>query len=105
MPPEPAPVAAAPEPPRPTGPSREDVAAAMSAVAPAVSACGQGTAGTAQVRVVFVPNGRATTATVMSQPFVGTVTGSCIALAARQARVPAFTSASAFSVVYPFAVR
>jgi hypothetical protein len=106
--------AAPPPPPAPQGaaatglpsrPSRNDVTAAMAAVAPAVRACAGAESGIAQVRIVFAATGRVTTAAVTLRPFAGTSAGSCIARAARQARVPPFASASPFSVAYPFAVR
>jgi len=100
--------AIAPEPaaPAPTDlpetPSRDDVAAALTAVQPAVVACAAGEGGSVQVRVTVGSSGRVRTALV-SGDFVGTPVGSCIARAVRTARTPPF-AAESFSVTYPYAL-
>jgi len=73
---------------------------AMNSVQGAVQACGQGQHGLAPVRIVFGSNGRVRSANVSGGSFPGPVR-SCIARAARGARVPPFRNDS-FSVNYPF---
>lgn len=85
----------------PQTPSRSDVMSALNGVQGAVAACGNGTHGTANVRIVFSGRtGQATNATVGGGNFPPPVM-SCIARAARGARVPPFQNAT-FSVNYPF---
>jgi predicted Zn finger-like uncharacterized protein len=85
----------------PQAPSRGDVVSALNGVQGAVSACGNGTHGTANVRIVFAGRtGAATNATVQGGNFPAPVM-SCIARAARNARVPPFQQPT-FSVNYPF---
>lgn len=97
-----------PEPRSPVGlpaqPDRADVHAALRAVQGPVRACAAGQVGTASIRFVFAPNGAVTTATVTSPPFSGTPAGSCMARAARAARVPPFSRTS-LAVTFPFVVR
>jgi len=103
---------AAPPPPRdpeprpvaPAQPARADVHAALRAVQGAVRACAEGRAGTATIRFVFATTGLVTTTSVVSPPFAGTPAGSCMARAARSARVPPFSGQS-LVVTYPFVVR
>lgn len=87
----------------PETPSRSDVLAAMRAVTSAVTACGNGQTGTANVTIIFASSGRVTTANV-APPFAGTPAGSCIARAVRSATVPPF-SRPTFQVNYPFVIR
>lgn len=91
-------------PARSAQPSRADVRSALAAVQGPVRACAGGRSGTADIRFVFAPSGHVTTATVTSQPFAGTPAGSCMARAARAARVPPFSSGS-LAVNFPFVVR
>ncbi len=86
----------------PETPSRNDVISAMNSVRGAVTACGQGTTGSATVAITFASSGRVTVANV-SPPFAGTPAGSCIARAVRTATVPPF-SRPTFTVNFPFVV-
>lgn len=92
--------APAPDPSIPETPSREDVQAAMSSVRPAIQACAQPADRGQQpiVRFTFVGSGRASHAVASG---VGGPTASCIARAAREASVPAF-SRDRFVVEFPF---
>jgi hypothetical protein len=85
----------------PPTPSRSDVIAAMSHVAPAVTACGA-EHGVATVQVSVANSGRVSSA-VVTGSLAGTPTGSCVARAVRGATLPAFTR-STFSFSYPFRV-
>src|SRR5262249_15933989 len=80
-----------------TRPSAADVARAVQAVAPAVRACANRPIATPAVTPPAPPHaarsGRATPA-VVDRPYAGTPVGSCIAVAMRHARGPAFTDAS-----------
>jgi hypothetical protein len=77
--------------------------AALSAVQPAVAACGGGEHGMVMTAItVSGSSGRVTNAVVSGQ-FAGTPVGSCIARAARAARFPRFRNA-VFSVTYPFRI-
>lgn len=83
----------------PERPSRGDVTGAMTAITPAVRACGDGNHGFALVNASFGSNGR-----VRSVDVSGSLAGpvrSCVARAVRGARVPEF-SRSSFRVTYPF---
>ena len=74
---------------------------AMSGVSGAVSSCGAGQHGIANVRIVFAGStGRVTNATVTGGSFPPPVS-SCIARAVRGARVPTFQQPT-FSVTFPF---
>ena len=84
----------------PSTPSRGDIVSAMNAVSREVAACGNGQHGIANARMVFDSSGRVSNATVAGGSFPAPV-ASCIARAARQARVPPFTQPT-FSVNYPF---
>lgn len=82
-------------------PTRSDVQSAMSGVQGAVQACGNGTSGTARVRVVFQGrSGRVTNATVDAAQLPPPVR-SCIARAVRGASLQPFSNPT-FSVTYPF---
>jgi len=90
-----------PDPALPTTPAASDVRTAMTAVTPAVTACGAGEHGVATVQIVIAgATGRVSSATVGGQ-FAGTPVGSCVALAVRRATFPHFRQSS-FSVAYPF---
>lgn len=101
---EPEPAATAPEPAAepspalPEHPSRADVDAAVERVLPGLRACGQGM-DLVTIELHFASSGRATTATIHARHLTP-VQRSCLARAARGARVPAF-SASHLSVRYP----
>ncbi len=71
---------------------RETASASLAIAASQAATCGarEGLQGRAQVRVVFSPTGRVTSATVMGGQLLGTETGSCVARAMRTASVPAF---------------
>ena len=85
----------------PTTPASGDVRSAMTAVTPAVTACGAGEHGVAAVAIVIAgPTGRVSSATVSGQ-FAGTPVGSCVARAVRGATFPHFRQAT-FSIAYPF---
>lgn len=87
----------------PATPSRSDIVSAMGAVAGAVRACGNGSRGLAPVRIVFRgESGRVTSAEVTA-PSLSPEVRSCIARAARGARVPPFTQET-FRVDYPFSL-
>ena len=82
--------------PAPAGGAEFDRGAAKAALASAASAaagCKQGDdpAGGARVSVTFAPSGRVTSARIVSGPFQGTKTGSCIAQTFRTASVPPFS--------------
>jgi hypothetical protein len=82
-------------------PSRDEVVAAMRAIAPQVASCGGGArSGVAEVRVRVGSSGRVQSSVVVGQ-FAGTPEGSCIARAVRGARLPAFR-ADSFDFTYPF---
>lgn len=93
-----------PDAPRgPVTPSRSNVTSAMASVAGAVRACGNGARGMAPVRLVFRGDtGRVTSAEV-NAPSLPPEVRSCIARAARGARVPPFTQ-DTFRVDYPFSL-
>lgn len=85
----------------PPTPSRNDVMSAMNGVAGPVRACGNGTSGTVPVRVVFSgATGQVQSAQAQGAGLPPEVQ-SCVARAARDARVPRFAQSS-FSVTYPF---
>ena len=67
---------------------------ALQAAAPSAAACGEPRAGlqVVPVSVTFAPSGRATVAQV-GGTLAGTAVGSCVALAMRSVRVPAFSGA------------
>jgi hypothetical protein len=84
-------------------PTREQILAAMRAIAPAAGACGGGArTGVAEVRVRLGSSGRVQSAVVIGQ-FAGTPEGTCIARAVRGARVPPFRQAT-FEFTYPFRI-
>jgi hypothetical protein len=91
---------AAVEPNLPDAPSREDVQRAMSSVRSQIQACAQPADRGQQpvVRFTFISDGRATHAVANG---VSGPTASCIARAARAARVPEF-SRDRFVVEFPF---
>jgi len=82
----------------PEQPDRAGVRAALDALQPTMRACAAGNAGVVMVTVTLAASGRVTTAQVTG-PVVG-AQGSCIARAARQARVPPFR-APFVTVSYP----
>jgi len=85
----------------PTTPSRSDIVLAMNSVSGPVQACGDGEHRLAQVRLVFAGgDGRVVSATVSGDTFSDSVR-TCIARAARGARVPPFRQDD-YSVNYPF---
>jgi outer membrane biosynthesis protein TonB len=82
-------------------PTRDQVIAAMRAVAPRVEACGTGARhGVAEVDIVVGSSGRIRSA-VVGGFFAGTPEGSCVARAVRGARLPPFQNDS-FQFSYPF---
>jgi hypothetical protein len=73
---------------------REQVEQALHSIRPAVRACVEhGDTRTAVITITFASSGRVTTANTEA-PFAGSPAGSCMARAARQARVPAFERAT-----------
>jgi hypothetical protein len=88
--------------PRRASPGRRDVRAAMAAVAPRVEACAtDADAGrVARVQVTFGSHGRAVHAVVSG---VSGPTATCVAAAARRARIAPFARET-FAVEYPFAL-
>jgi hypothetical protein len=74
----------------------EAAASALESAAQRASSCRQSAdpSGVARVTVTFAPSGRVTTATIAGPPFVGTPTGSCIAMVMRGASVPAFSGSN-----------
>lgn len=88
--------------PRRASPGRSDVRAAMAAVAPRVEACAtDADAGrVARVQVTFGSHGRAVHAVVSG---VSGPTATCVAAAARRARLAPFARET-FAVEYPFAL-
>ena len=86
----------------PAGPTRDEVMAAMAAVTPALRACAEGQEGrVVNVRAVFRSNGRiATTNVESSSSHVSPSARSCMARAARAARVPSF-ELERFEVTFP----
>ncbi|MBW2224554.1 MAG: hypothetical protein JRF54_10130 [Deltaproteobacteria bacterium] len=86
----------------PDAPTRNDVKTALQGVSGAVKSCKKDSGGTAAVSVVFSgKTGRVSSARVTSGPFKGTAVGSCIASAAKRARVPRFKQSS-FKVTFPY---
>lgn len=86
----------------PGTPTRNDVKTALQGVSGAVKSCRKDSGGTAGVSVVFSgKTGRVSSAKVTSGPFKGTAVGSCIASAAKRARVPRFKQSS-FKVTFPY---
>jgi predicted Zn finger-like uncharacterized protein len=86
----------------PNTPTRNDVKTALQGVSGAVKSCKKDSGGTAAVSVVFSgKTGRVSSAKVTSGPFKGTAVGSCIASAAKRARVPRFKQGS-FKVTFPY---
>ncbi|MBW2190526.1 MAG: zinc-ribbon domain-containing protein [Deltaproteobacteria bacterium] len=86
----------------PGTPTRNDVKTALQGVSGAVKSCKKDSGGTAAVSVVFSgKTGRVSSAKVTSGPFKGTAVGSCIASAAKRARVPRFKQGS-FKVTFPY---
>ena len=85
----------------PAQPGRDDVGGALRRVSSRVGGCGNGTAGTAQARIVFASSGRVRSVNVTGVP---PAVQSCVARAVRGARVPPFSRAT-FNVNYPFRVR
>lgn len=97
------PPAPAPAPP-PATPSRDDVAAAMNAVAPAVRSCAGGRGGVVEFQLVFSASGAVDSASVRSGPLATGAQGECMVRAVRQARVPPFTSPR-LSITFPILIR
>jgi hypothetical protein len=86
----------------PDTPTRNEVKTALQGVSGAVKSCKKDSGGTAAVSVVFSgKTGRVSSAKVTSGPFKGTAVGSCIASAAKRARVPRFKQGS-FKVTFPY---
>ncbi len=86
----------------PDTPTRDDVKTALQGVSGAVKSCRKDGGGTAGVSVAFSgKTGRVSSARVTSGPFKGTAVGSCIASAAKRARVPRFKQSS-FKVTFPY---
>jgi len=86
----------------PDTPTRNDVKTALQGVSGAVKSCRKDSGGTAGVSVAFSgKTGRVSSARVTSGPFKGTAVGSCIASAAKRARVPRFKQSS-FKVTFPY---
>lgn len=82
-------------------PSRSEVQAALTVIAPAVTACSDGRHGTAQVAIIFDgPTGTVRSATVTGE-FAGTQIAACVERAVRGARLPPFVRPE-FTVHYPF---
>lgn len=87
----------------PQTPSRDDVLAAMKAVAPRVSACGGGQTGVAMTKVTVAgATGKVTNVDVSGQ-FAGTPAAACIAREVSKAKFNKFQQAT-FSVNYPFKI-
>ncbi len=84
----------------PPEPDRDSVRDAMEAVRGAITQCAGGAHGTATMRITVHHSGRVQGALVEGT-FAGTPEGSCMALAARRARFPAFSN-DRFAVTYPF---
>jgi predicted Zn finger-like uncharacterized protein len=87
----------------PSTPSRDDVLGALKAVAPKVSACGNGQTGIAAAKIgVSGATGKVTSVDVGGQ-FAGTPVAACVAREAGKARFPKFANPS-FSVTFPFKI-
>jgi hypothetical protein len=84
----------------PPHPDRDAVRESMEAVRSAITECAGGQHGTARLRITVHHSGRVQGAQVEGT-FAGSSEGSCMALAARRARFPAF-SEDRFSITYPF---
>ncbi|MGE0788040.1 MAG: hypothetical protein AB7S26_20375 [Sandaracinaceae bacterium] len=105
---EPAPVATPAPRPRPVAsgdlpalPSRDDVAAAIQSIRSDLLACAPDSRGhVANIRFTFASSGRATSALVPTDFNAAPAARSCVATAARRARVPAF-SEPRLVVTYP----
>lgn len=83
-------------------PSRAETAEALARVTPDLRACAREQSGrVVELRIVFAPNGRVTTATVTTQSVtLSPAQRSCVARAARRARIAAFERAR-FEIRYP----
>lgn len=94
-------------------PSRQEVMDAMSAVAPAVHACGDGQGGALTVQIDVANDGTVASARVLAPGTVavvperevrGTAIEPCVIAAVRAARLPAFSRES-FTFSFPFHLR
>jgi predicted Zn finger-like uncharacterized protein len=101
-----APKPAAPKPAAsdlPSAPGRDDVLSALKAVAPKVSACGNGQSGIATAKIgVAGSTGRVTSVDVSGQ-FAGTPVAACVTREVGKAKFPKFSQPS-FSVTFPFKI-
>lgn len=83
-------------------PTRAEVLAALEPLRPAVARCVQGQHGIAQLDITVINTGAVTHA-VVAGDFAGTPEGSCIALAARDAKFAPFQKPR-FRVIFPFSL-
>jgi hypothetical protein len=83
-------------------PTRAEVLAALEPLRPAVARCVQGQHGIAQLDITVINTGVVTHA-VVAGDFAGTPEGSCIALAARDAKFAPFQKPR-FRVIFPFSL-
>jgi hypothetical protein len=83
-------------------PTRAEVLAALEPLRPAVARCVQGQHGVAQLDITVINTGAVTHA-VVAGDFAGTPEGSCIALAARDAKFAPFQKPR-FRVIFPFSL-
>lgn len=87
----------------PSSPGRDDVLGALKAVAPKVSACGNGQSGIATAKIgVAGSTGRVTSVDVSGQ-FAGTPVAACVAREVGKAKFSKFSQPS-FSVTFPFKI-
>jgi predicted Zn finger-like uncharacterized protein len=87
----------------PSAPGRDDVLGALKAVAPKVSACGNGQSGIATAKIgVTGSTGRVTSVDVSGQ-FAGTPIAACVSREVGKAKFPKFSQPS-FSVTFPFKI-
>jgi hypothetical protein len=101
--PKPAPVAKPAAADLPSAPGRDDVLGALKAVAPKVSACGNGQSGIATAKIaVSGSTGRVTSVDVSGQ-FAGTPVAACVSREVGKAKFPKFSQPS-FSVTFPFKI-
>ena len=83
-------------------PTRSEVLAALEPLRPAVERCVKGQHGIAQLDITVVNTGAVTHA-IVAGDFAGTPEGSCIALAARDAKFAPFQKPR-FRVIFPFSL-
>ena len=83
-------------------PTRREVLDALEPLRPAVERCAKGQHGIAQLDITVISSGVVTHA-VVAGDFAGTPEGSCIALAARDAKFAPFQKPR-FRVIYPYAL-